>query len=170
MAITSAIRNHLWSVAVFLVVCLLGFAARRAIGTVYSSAEATQLIEALSRAGLYLGSAIVTASVTTLALMLTLIGMIRRLDKDFDDETYRSVDLIAKLATATLMISLLVLLAFTLPVGEFEELPGNWYIHLYNILFGACVVMVGLIAATVTVLYNTARNVIVTITPGDDEI
>jgi hypothetical protein len=170
MAIASRLRNHLSSLTVFAMVCLLGLGARRAIGTVYSSAEATQLIDALSRAGLYLGSAIVTASVTTLALMLTLIGMIRRLDKDFDEETYRSVDLVAKLATATLMISLLVLLAFTLPVGEFEQLPRDWYIHLYNILFGACVLMVALIAATVTVIYNTARSVIVTVTPGDDEI
>lgn len=168
MAITSTIRNHLWSTAIFVVVCLIGYGARRAIGTIYSSAEATQLIEALSRAGLYLGSAIVTAAVTTLALMLTLIGMIRRMDKDFDDETYRSVDLIARLATASLMIGLLVLLAFTLPVGEFEQLPSNWYIYLYNGLFAACVVMVGLVAATVTVLYRTVRRVIQLITPGDD--
>ncbi len=168
MAITSTIRNHLWATGIFVGVCLIGYGARRAIGTVYSSAEATQLIEALSRAGLYLGSAIVTASATTLALMLTLIGMIRRMEKEFDSETYRSVDLIARLATASLMIGLLVLLAFTLPVGEFDTLPTDWYIHLYNGLFASCVVMVGLVAATVTVLYRTVRRVIVGITPGDD--
>ena len=82
------------------------------------------LIESLSRAGLYLGSAIVTASATTLALMLTLIGMMRRMESEFDDTTYRGIELIARLATASLMFGLLVLLAFTLPVGEFEELPA----------------------------------------------
>ncbi|WP_340586543.1 hypothetical protein [Erythrobacter alti] len=168
MAFTSSLRNHLWSTGTFFAVCAIGYGARRGIGTIYSTAEATQLIEALSRAGLYLGSAIVTASATTLALMLTLIGMIRRMEKDFDTETYRDVDLIARLATASLLISLMVLLAFTLPVGEFEELPQDWFIHLYNGMFAACVIMVGLVAATVSVLYRTVRRVIVGITPGDE--
>ena len=168
MPIPDTVRNHYWSAAVFLMVCVIGFAARWAIGDVYSSAKATQLIEALSRAGLYLGSAIVTASGTILALMLTLIGMIRRMDKEFDADTYRSVDLIARLATATLMISLFVLLAFTLPVGEFEELPDGWYVSLYDGLFVASVVMVGMNAATVTVLYRTVRAVIEKVTPGED--
>ena len=168
MGFTSTIRNHIWATSVFLAVCAIGYGARWAIGDVYSSAQATDLIEALSRAGLYLGSAIVTAAATTLALMLTLIGMIRRMEKDFDSETYRNVDLIAKLATASLMIGLLVLLAFTLPVGEFEELPEDWYVRLYDGLFAATVVMVGLIAATVTVLYRTARRVIARMTPSED--
>ncbi len=168
MAITSTIRNHLWSTGTFLLVCAIGYGARRAIGTIYSTAEATQLIDALSRAGLYLGSAIVTASATILALMLTLIGMMRRMEKTFDDETYRDVDLIARLATASLLLSLMVLLAFTLPVGEFEKLPQDWFVHLYNGLFAACVIMVGLVAATVSVLYRTVRRVIIGLTPGDD--
>ncbi|MEB3415364.1 hypothetical protein VCJ71_04745 [Alteriqipengyuania sp. WL0013] len=168
MVFASGLSNHRWATAAFLLVCVLGYFARQAIGTVYSGAQATQLIEALSRAGLYLGSAIVTASITTLALMLTLIGMIRRMEKEFDAATYRSIDLIAKLATASLMIGLLVLLAFTLPVGEFEEMPQDWFIRLYDGLFAACVVMVGLVAATVAVLYNTVRRVIGIVTPGDD--
>ena len=39
---------------------------------------------------------------------------------------------------------------------------------LAAMLFAACVIMVGLIAATVTVLYRTLRQIIATITPGDD--
>lgn len=161
-------RNHVWAAGTFVVICLIGFAARQAIGTIYSTAEATLLIEALSRAGLYLGSAIVTAAATTLALMLTMIGMMRRMDSDFDDSTYRGVELIARLATVSLMFGLIVLLAFTLPVGEFEQLPAAWFDNLYNVLFASCVAMVGLIAATVTVLYRTLRSVIATITPGDN--
>ncbi|WP_271077507.1 hypothetical protein [Aurantiacibacter sp. MUD61] len=167
MGFTNTIRNHLWASGTFIAICLIGLGARWAIGDVYSGAEATQLIEALSRAGLYLGSAITTASATTLALMLTLIGMIRKIDRDFDDNTYRSIDMVAKLATASMMISLIVLLAFTLPVGEFEEMPQNWYVRMYDGLFTACVLMVGLIASTVIVLYRTVRGVITVVTPGD---
>ncbi|MFB0613316.1 hypothetical protein [Aurantiacibacter poecillastricola] len=161
-------RHHLWAIGTFLAVCAIGYGARQAIGTIYSTAEATSLIEALSRAGLYLGSAIVTAASTTLALMLTLIGMMRRMENRFDDDTYHGIELIARLATVTLMFGLIVLLAFTLPVGEFEELPSAWFDNLYNWLYAACVAMVGLIAATVAVLYRTLRRVLASITPGDD--
>lgn len=152
----------------FAIVCLVGLGARFAIGDMYSAAEARQLLEALSRAGLYLGSAIATASATIIALMLTLIGMINRMDSDFDAQAYRNVDRIAKLASASLMMSLLVLLAFVLPVGEFEELPKQWFTVLYDVLFAGCVVMVGLVAATVAMIYITLRSVISKITPEDD--
>ncbi|MFN2100240.1 hypothetical protein [Altererythrobacter sp. MF3-039] len=160
--------NRIWPGLTFLAICAIGSGARYAIGSVYSAAEAIQLLEALSRAGLYLGSAIATASATVLALMLTLIGMLRRMDKDFDEEAYRNVDLVAKLATASLMMSLLVLLAFVLPVGEFEELPATWYKNLYEILFAGCVLMTALIAATVAMIYLTLRRVMEKITPGED--
>lgn len=160
--------NRIWPGITFFAICAIGFAARQAIGTVYSAAEAIQLLEALSRAGLYLGSAIATASATVLALMLTLIGMIRRMDQDFDGEAYRNIDLVAKLATASLLMSILVLLAFILPVGEFEELPTSWYTNLYEVLFAGCVVMTGLIAATVVMIYLTLLRVMEKITPGDD--
>jgi len=111
----------LWPALSFSVFCLIGLGAREAIGTVYGAAEARDLLEALSRAGLYLGSAIATASATTLALMLTLIGMIRRIETDFDRKTYKQVTRIAVISTVTLMLSFLVLLAFTLPIGEFES-------------------------------------------------
>jgi ABC-type multidrug transport system permease subunit len=157
----------IWPPLTFLAVMAVGYGARQAIGTVYGAAEAVQLLEALSRAGLYLGSAVATASATTLALMLTLIGMMRRADTDFDDITYRRVMLIAGLATAALMSSLVVLLAFVFPMGEFDALPGGWYQTLYDVLFAACVLMVALLATTVTVTYMTVRHVIAHITPGE---
>jgi len=157
----------IWPTLTFLVVVGLGYGARQAIGTVYGQAEAVQLLEALSRAGLYLGSAVTTASVTSLALMLTLIGMMRRADSHFDEATYHRVMLIAGLSAAALMSSLLVLLAFVFPMGEFEALPDGWYQALYDILFFASVLMVALLATTVTVTYLTVRRVIAQITPGD---
>lgn len=160
--------SYLVPAIVFAIVCLVGYGARLAIGDIYSAAEARQLLEALSRAGLYLGSAIATASATIIALMLTLIGMINRMDSDFDAQAYRNIDRIAKLATASLMMSLLVLLTFVLPVGEFEELPPQWFTVLYDVLFGGCVMMVGLVAATVAMIYLTLRSVIAKITPHEN--
>lgn len=161
-------RPLLWPSITFIIFCLIGLAAREAIGTVYGAAEARDLLEALSRAGLYLGSAIATASATTLALMLTLIGMIRRIDTDFSRDTYKQVTRIAVLSTATLMLSFLVLLAYTLPMGEFENVPRDWYNYLYTVLFALTVVMVGLAAASVTIVFMTIRSIVSRITPGED--
>lgn len=161
-------QRYAWPLAAAGVIGLAGVGAWQAVGRVYGAAEATVLLEALSRAGLYLGSAGATASATTLALMLTLIGMLRRIDKDFDRDTYIRVELVAKLATAGLMLSLVVLLGFTFPVGEFEELPKDWYTTLYRVSFAAIITLVALLAATVTVLYQTIHRVIASVTPGDE--
>lgn len=146
----------------------VGFSARNAIGSVYSAAEAIVLLDALSRAGLYLASAIATGSATIMALMLTLIGMIRRMNEDFDSQAYRNIELIARLATANLLISLLLLMAFVFPVGEFEDLPNKWFDTLYDALFAACVVDISLAAAMVVLIFTTTRRVISKITPGDE--
>ncbi len=160
--------TKLWPSGAFVFIVVLGFGARHAIGDIYSAAEARDLLEALSRAGLYLGSAIATASATVLALMLTMIGLIRRIDEDFDHEAYRNINVVAKLSTASLLISILVLLAFTLPVGEFEELPSKWYSIMYDVLYAGSVLMVALIAATVMMIYRTLSLVLAKITPGED--
>ena len=162
------IRHHAWPLITFFTIAAVGFVARRAIGSVYTTAEAIDLVDALSRAGLYLASAIATASATTMALMLTLIGLIRRMDQDFDAQAYRNVDLVARLATTSLLLSLLLLMAFTFPVGEFEDMPVGWFDALYDVLFFATVVTIGLTGATVVLIYTTLRSVTEKITPGDE--
>ncbi len=102
-----------------------------------------------------------------MALMLTLIGMFRRMDHDFDNQAYRDVDLIARLATSSLLGSLLLLMAFTFPVGEFDDLPRKWFETLYEALFVGTVLVIALAGATVVLIYTTLRRVISHITPGD---
>lgn len=167
MAVLHFLKCYRWPILTFAVIALLGYGARQAIGTVYGAAEAVDLLDALSRAGLYLGSAIATASATTIALMLTLIGMIRRMDQDFDRLAYRNVELVARLSTITLLIALLLLMAFSLPIGQFDELPKGWFETLYNGLFAASVVMVGFAGSTVVLIYTTLVKVIAKITPSD---
>lgn len=162
------IRCHRWPILTFLICLLLGFLARQSIGSIYGTTEAIALLDALSRAGLYLASAVMTASATTMALMLTLIGMIKRMDERFDRQAYRNIDLIARLTTASLLLSLLLLMAFVFPVGEFEEMPPRWFDRLYELLFAGTTLMIALAAATVVLIYTTLVRVISTVTPSDD--
>ena len=161
-------KHWIWPGITFFLVCLFGFGARQAIGTVYGSGEAILLLEALSRSGLYLGSASATASATTLALMLTLISMVRQADHTFNKWIYRNVERVARLATISLMASLILLLVLVFPVSEFDGIPNDWYPLLYEGLFGGVVIVIALLATTVIMLYRTVRHVIAQITPGDE--
>ncbi|MBW4330176.1 hypothetical protein KY084_04715 [Stakelama sp. CBK3Z-3] len=158
-------RNWAWigAVATF----LLAAGAYYAVGQVYSDAKAIDLINQLSRAGLYFGSAMATASATTLALMLTLIGMAHRAEAEFGPDFYRNIYRISRLATATLLGSVVLLLLLTLPVGEFQGLSDMWFIWLYRVLFALIGTLSALLVATVLLVFTTVRDVIINITPSD---
>lgn len=147
---------------------LLAIGSRFLIGSVYSDADAVQLIEALSRSGLYLGAAIATASATILALMLTLLGFARRLDEDFDRDVYQRINRVGFLSTVSLCFALLLLLFLTLPVGEFTEIPDRWFPWMYNVLVVFVGVLTGMLITTVLLLYTTLRHVTASITPSED--
>ncbi|EDL47954.1 hypothetical protein [Erythrobacter sp. SD-21] len=76
--------------------------------------------------------------------------------------------MVARISTITLLVALFLLMAFALPIGEFDELPAEWFQNVYEGLFAGTVLMVGLSAATVVLIYNTLMRVIVQITPGDE--
>ena len=162
-------RSHPFAYGIFFFFLALGAGARWAIGNVYSSGEAIQLIETLASSALYLGSASATASATILALMLTLTGFINRIDADFKEDTWCSVERVAQSSTISLMASLFLLLALVFPIGEFEKLPAEWYTWFYDALFGITVIVIALLAMTVALLYTTIRDVISKVIPDFDK-
>lgn len=151
------------------VVVAFGVAGRWANGLIYSQAEAKDLISALTNSGLYLGSAIATSSGTTLALMLTLIGMVRRMEKSFDPSVYRRIQRVSLLSTLSLIGSVALLLALTMPVGEFEKIPAQWYSRLYDVLYALIIGLSSLLVGTVVLLFGTIRLLIGNIIPYDSD-
>lgn len=136
------------------------------VGHIYSGGQAIDLIKQLAQPALYFGSAIATSSATTLALMLTAIGMAHRVDASFDDRFYRNVYHIAILSTLTLLGSVLLLLTLTLPIGQFDVSP-SWFIWLYRVLFAMVGLLSSLLVAMVLLVFATVRAVIIKVTPGD---
>ena len=165
-----ALQRYRLSVGIFSVFVLMGLLARYAIGTVYSTGEAIDLMSSLADSGLYLGSASATASATIIALMLTLTGMIRRMDADFDHQVWISIDRVSQLSILSLIASLTLLLMLVFPIGEFEKLPPRWFVILYDLLFALTVLVIALLAATAVMLYTTLRTVIIAITPNVDDV
>ncbi|QIG79087.1 hypothetical protein [Stakelama tenebrarum] len=160
-------QEKLWAWGGGLATFALAGLAYLSVGQIYSGAKAIDLIGQLTQSALYFGSAIATSSATTLALMLTLIGMAHRSEAEFDDDFYRNIYHIAVLATGTLAGAVLLLLMLTMPVGEFDGLSSFWFIWLYRVLFAMVGLLSALLVATVMLVFMTIRRVITGITPTD---
>lgn len=149
-------------------VIAVGVAGHLANGAIYSALHAREMIEALSQPALYLGSAIATSAATTMALMLTLLGLVRRVDAEFDRSMYRQVYHISLLSAWLLAGSVIMLLVMTMPIGEFDEVPETWFPTLYTVLYWMVVLLSALLVAMVTLVFSTIRTLIANVTPHDD--
>ena len=149
-------------------VLAVGVGGHFASGSIYSGLEAREMIDALSQPALYLGSAIAASAATTMALMLTLLGMVRRADTDFAPSMYKRVYRISLLGAWLLGGAVVMLLLMTMPIGEFDELPEIWYPTLYKVLYWWVVILSALLVTMVTMLFSTIRDLIASVTPHDD--
>lgn len=149
-------------------VLAVGIGGHFANGAIYSSLHAREMIEALSSPALYLGSAIAASAATTMALMLTLLGLVRRVDSEFDDSMYRRVYRISQMSAILLGGSVVMLLLMTMPIGEFDEIPQGWFPSLYKVLYWLVVVLSAMLVAMVSLLFTAIRTLIMKITPTDE--
>lgn len=101
------------------------------VGQVYNGYEARQLLESVASSSLYLGSSIVTASATIIALMLTMLSMSKNSDNQFDSVFYKQIQIIATLSSVALSAGILLLLFLSVPLQESEQVPGSWYRTIY---------------------------------------
>ncbi|WP_416878214.1 hypothetical protein [Litorimonas sp.] len=162
-----AFLRHKSAMAGFIIICLIGLLARYLNGAIYSQTEVLSLFDNLQQSGLYLGSATMASSGTTLALMLTMVGLVRRIDKDFSDKLYRTVALIGLTSAIGLISSVILLLTLSLPIGEFEKVPEVWYYVLYNVTFGLIIFVSAISVSIVLILLQTIMHVISSITPTE---
>lgn len=149
-------------------VLIVGTGGHFANGAIYSALHAREMIEALSSPALYLGSAIAGSSATTMALMLTLLGLVQRVDSEFDQSMYKQVYRISLLSAFLLGGSVIMLLLMTMPIGEFDEVPTAWFPTLYNILYWLVVILSAMLVAMVALLFSAIRTLITKVTPHDD--
>ncbi len=149
-------------------VLLIGLDGHFANGAIYSSLHAREMIEALSQPALYLGSAIAASAATTLALMLTLLGLVRRVDADFDQTMYRQIYRISLVSASLLGGSVVLILLMTMPIGEFDNVPVYWFGTLYKVLYWMVVALSAAFVGMVALLFSTVRQLITNITPHED--
>lgn len=143
------------------------------IGQIYSGYEARRLVEAMAASAHYLGSAVVTASATIIALMLTMLSLSNQTEDDFDIIFYRRIKRIGVLATASLIGGILLLLFLSVPLQEADSVPSRWFTTIYYVLIGFLAVLSGLLVAIVLMLLNAITSLIDVVRPEtneDDEV
>lgn len=134
-------------------------------GQVYGETQSIELLSSLKSSSLYFGNALATVSATILALMLTLLSMTHKLDAEFDGAIYRGIRLVGLISTITFVVSLVLLLCLSLPVGEFENIPAGWYKGLYYTISTLNILLSGLMIIGVLVLFDTISTLINKLAP-----
>ena len=139
------------------------------IGQIYSGFEARQLLETMIPTTRTLCFAIITASSTILALMLTLLSLTNQVDSDFDQTFYRRVERIGLLSTITLITAILLLLFINLPLQESDDLPGSWFTAIYYVIITFSAAIAGMLVAVVLMLFTTISGLIDVICPTPED-
>lgn len=135
------------------------------VGQIYSGAEALKLVDALVPAARSVGSSVVTASGTILALMLTMLSLTSQANSNFDRVFYHRVQRIGLLSTIALAAGILLLLFLSIPVQESDAVPSSWFGFVYYLLVVLTAGLAGLLVAIVLMLFNAMTSLIQVLSP-----
>ncbi|NNF00587.1 MAG: hypothetical protein HKN25_16330 [Pyrinomonadaceae bacterium] len=147
----------------------ISFGGQWLVGQVYSAYEARQLLEAVAASSLYLGGAVVTASATVIALMLTMISLSKSSDGEFDAVFFRRVQRISFLSTVALIGGILLLLFLSIPLQESDQVPAHYFKTVYYVLIVYLSLLSGLLVGIVLMLLNAVNSLINVVKPDMDE-
>lgn len=100
--------------------------------------------------------------------MLTLLSLTSQAETSFSKKTYKGIELIGKISTATFIGSVVLLLCLNFPIGEFKDMDPRWFEGLYyafGILNG---LLSGLMIVGILVLLDTITTLIKELSPDID--
>ncbi len=152
-----------------LIVGAIALGGQIMVGQVYSGWEARKLLESVISSALYFGSSIVTGAATILALMLTMLGLTKQSDGEFDSIFFKRIERIGLLSTIALIAGVILLLFLSVPIQESNDVPNNWYKTIYYVLTGYISGLAGLTVGIVLMLYNAITSLLDVVKPDMDE-
>jgi hypothetical protein len=148
---------------------VIALSAQWLVGQIYSGWEARRLLGAVISSALFFGSSVVTGSATILALMLTMLGLTKSSDGDFDRMFFKRIERIGLLATISLIAGVLLLLFLSIPIQESDDVPSSWFTTIYYILISYIAALSGLVVGVVLMLFNAITSLIDVVRPTEDE-
>jgi hypothetical protein len=138
---------------------LVSIAGSWAVGQLHG-AEGLVLLEAMLPTTRFLCSAVMTATATILALMLTLLGLSTNASDQIHPAHFKRVKQIALIDTVAFAAATLFLLILNIPLEETENLTTGWYNAAYYGVLVFSSLLGGLLITAVLMLYDAVRDMI----------
>ena len=164
-------RSHLprfvdvrWTVAGGLFAAIVLFLVGSAVGLV-SQHEARHLLEATLPTIRFLASGVLAAGATILALMLTLISLTEATELDFKPSHYRRLELISLMNAVAIIVSVVVLVFLSVPLGESDGPLRDYYHVVYYLIMVGASLLGGIMVAIVLMLHNAVRGLVTAMAP-----
>jgi hypothetical protein len=130
-------------------------------GQVSTHDSALQLIEVMSPPLQMLAFATITATITMLALLLTMLGVIKQAEINYAKTFYDLIERISLFDTILLIASASLLTVLAIPITEAEtEISEQAATVLYYILLLVNAAISGLLVAAVLMLFDAIKSVI----------
>lgn len=126
--------------------------------------EALQLLDAVMPAARFLATGVLTAGITVLALLLTLLGLSFTTEFTFSGLFYARVSRLTTLSVAAIVMAISVLLASGLPVAEVETDGFNKVV--YYAIAGALALLAGMAVGMSLMIGSTMRDLMRSGMPG----
>lgn len=132
-------------------------------------ADGLVLLQAMLPTTRFLCSAMMTATATILALMLTVLGVSSNASSTFHAAHFKRLGQIALLDMIAFIGATVLLLVLNIPLEESDSVSMYWYnVAYYTVLFTSSL-LGGLLVAVVLMLYSAVKDMIhIFGTRGDD--
>lgn len=128
------------------------------VGTA-STFEARRLLDAVIQTVRLAASAYIAGGATILALMLTLVTFSISHDMEFHESHYRRIREIARLTTAVIVTSVMLLMLLSFPLGE-ADVNRGWYQWVYYAVLLGGAGTGGLFISVILMLFYSVRGLI----------
>ena len=122
--------------------------------------QAQVLLESTMPTTRFLCSAVMTVSATTLALMLTLLGLSNNIEGQIKSEHFERIRQIALIDVIAFIGATVLLLAHTIPFGEDLDVAQNVYVIAYYSIMGGAALLGGTLVAMILMLYDAVRDLV----------
>ncbi|WP_412061095.1 hypothetical protein [Rubrivirga sp. IMCC45206] len=137
------------------------------LGNVTDS-EARLLIEAALPTVRTFASTAMVVSASTLALMLTILGLTSNTDSDIRGGHYERIRQIALADVVVFTMATLLLVVLIIPLGEATGIAHRWYSAIFYATTLLSAVIGGLAVGVMLLIYAAVRDLTMTFGPGDE--
>lgn len=138
-------------------------------GNIYSISQAKNLLEAVQKASLYYCSAIITASATIIALMLTLLTLTHDKMDEPQKEIFSRLNAITHLSVIAFIEAVVLLLIISFPTQKFQNMEDAWFHYGYYVITIWNGMLAAHMIATILILKDITKNIIGYLSPAYDK-